>query len=113
MLWLCYEYSKDEVFREAAQRNIDSFRKRLADNVGLGHHDIGFLYSLSAKAGWIIDKDEAAKELTLQAADKLLGRWREEAQLIQAWGSLGDEKQGGRIIIDCLMNLPFCIGQRK
>ncbi|RAV19971.1 glycoside hydrolase family 88 protein [Paenibacillus contaminans] len=107
MLWLCYEYSKDETFREAAQRNIESFRKRLADNIALEHHDIGFLYSLSAKAGWIIEKDEAAKELTLKAADKLLGRWREEAQLIQAWGPLGDEKQGGRIIIDCLMNLPL------
>ncbi|WP_409341050.1 glycoside hydrolase family 88 protein [Paenibacillus sp. MBLB4367] len=107
MLWLCYEYSKDEAFREAAQRNIQSFDERLAGDVALGHHDIGFLYSLSAKAGWIIERDEAAKQLALRAADKLLGRWREEAQLIQAWGPLGDEKQGGRIIIDCLMNLPL------
>jgi len=107
MLWLCYEYTKDEVFRQAAHRNIASFRSRLDNNVVVDHHDIGFLYSLSAKAGWIVERDEAAKQLTLDAADKLMLRWREKSQLIQAWGPADDPEQGGRIIIDCLMNLPL------
>ena len=34
-------------------------------------------------------------------------RWREEGQYIQAWGRKGDEKNGGRIIIDCMMNIPL------
>lgn len=107
MLWLCYEYSGDAAFREAAIRTVDSFRNRMEKKDHLDHHDIGFLYSLSSKAQWIIEKDEAARELTLKAADHLLNRWRPKARLIQAWGPEGDPENGGRIIIDCLMNLPL------
>jgi unsaturated chondroitin disaccharide hydrolase len=107
ILWLCYEYSGDPVFKEAALRTVDSFRSRLESNTKLDHHDIGFLYSLSSKAQWIIERDEAAKQLTIQAADVLLARWRPKGQYIQAWGPEGDPENGGRIIIDCLLNLPL------
>ncbi|WP_168118615.1 glycoside hydrolase family 88 protein [Paenibacillus sp. HB172176] len=107
MLWLCYEYTGDDVFKRAAENNVASFRKRLDTLDHLDHHDIGFLYSLSSKAQWIIEKDEAAKQLTLEAANVLLKRWRPKSGIIQAWGKEGDEHNGGRIIIDCLMNLPL------
>lgn len=107
ILWLGYQYSGDSAFQEAAQKTVASFKKRLEDNVALDHHDIGFLYSLSSKAQWIIEKDENAKQLTLQAADVLMKRWRPKGQYIQAWGPEGDEHNGGRIIIDCMMNLPL------
>ncbi|MFD0717707.1 glycoside hydrolase family 88 protein [Paenibacillus sp. GCM10027626] len=107
MLWLCYEYSKDELFLRAARKATESFRERLAAKRVLDHHDIGFLYSLSAKAQWMVEKDEAARQLTLAAADHLMTRWREKSQLLQAWGPEGDPDNGGRIIIDCLMNLPL------
>lgn len=107
MLWLCYEYTGEKVFRDAAVRTVDSFRRRLQVRTNLNHHDIGFLYSLSSKAGWIVDKDEEARQLTLQAADALMERWRETPQLIQAWGPENDPENGGRIIIDCMMNLPL------
>lgn len=107
ILWLCYEYTGDEVFKAAAGRTVDSFRKRMDAKVKLDHHDIGFLYSLSSKAQWIIERDEKAKELTLQAADVLLARWRPKGQYIQAWGPEDDPQNGGRIIIDCMLNLPL------
>jgi unsaturated chondroitin disaccharide hydrolase len=107
ILWLSYEYSKDEAFREAAVQTVNSFRKRLENKKHLDHHDIGFLYSLSSKAQWILEQNEEAKALTLQAADVLVERWRESSQLIQAWGPEGDPANGGRIIIDCMMNLPL------
>ncbi|MGO4698544.1 glycoside hydrolase family 88 protein [Paenibacillus sp. 2TAB26] len=107
MLWLCYEYSGDDAFRQAAARTVESFRERYEADRVLDHHDIGFLYSLSAKAQWIIEKDEAARQLALRAADKLMARWREPGQYFQAWGPAGDSVNGGRIIIDCMMNLPL------
>jgi len=107
ILWLSYEYSGDRSFREAVVRTVDSFRRRLERKVGLDHHDIGFLYSLSSKAQWIIEKDEAAKQLTLQAADLLMKRWRDNTGILQAWGPKDDPDNGGRIIIDCMMNLPL------
>lgn len=107
MLWLCYEYTGNKRLREAAEAKVASFRKRLHGHVVLDHHDIGFLYSLSAKAQWIILKDESARQLSLQAADVLMKRWREPGCYIQAWGRKDDAKEAGRIIIDCLMNLPL------
>jgi unsaturated chondroitin disaccharide hydrolase len=107
ILWLAYEYSKDESIRAAALRTVASFRKRIENNIKLDHHDIGFLYSLSSKAQWMIEKDPAARELTIQAADVLVKRWRPEAGLIQAWESSATEDNRGRIIIDCLLNLPL------
>lgn len=105
ILWLCYEYTHDEVFREAAQETTKSFKQRIKTWDNMDHHDIGFLYSLSSKAQWMVEKDESAKTLTLEAADALMKRWRAKSQLIQAWGPEGDPLNGGRIIIDCLMNL--------
>lgn len=107
ILWLCYEYTKDASFRTAAVNTVTSFRNRYEKSVYLDHHDIGFLYSLSSKAQWLIEQDPAAKKLTLQAADVLLRRWRPKGQYIQAWGAEGDPANGGRIIVDCLMNLPL------
>ncbi|MFC0212686.1 glycoside hydrolase family 88 protein [Paenibacillus chartarius] len=107
ILWLSYEYGGDRAFRDAAARTVDSFRRRLTNNVRIDHHDIGFLFSLSSKAQWIVEKDESARQLTLQAADVLMKRWREKMQILQAWGPQDDPSNGGRIIIDCLMNLPL------
>ncbi|WP_342570028.1 glycoside hydrolase family 88 protein [Paenibacillus sp. FSL R5-0749] len=107
IVWLCYEYSGDEYLRLQANSQIASFHRRLQAQHALEHHDIGFLYGLSALAGWIVEEDERHKLLALQAADHLLGRWRETSGLIQAWGPEDDSENGGRIIIDCLMNLPL------
>ncbi|KUP22767.1 glycoside hydrolase family 88 protein [Paenibacillus sp. DMB5] len=107
ILWLSYEYSKDPAFYYAAIQTVDSFRERMEAGQELDHHDIGFLYSLSAKARWIVDNDEASRLLALQAADVLMKRWRSAPQVFQAWGPEGDADNGGRIIIDCLMNLPL------
>lgn len=107
MLWLSYEYSGDDAYRKAALRTVNSFQERLRSSIVLDHHDIGFLYSLSAKACWIIVRDEEARQLALRAADKLMLRYREKGGYIQAWGQEGHETNGGRIIIDCLMNLPL------
>ncbi|SFD52862.1 unsaturated chondroitin disaccharide hydrolase [Paenibacillus catalpae] len=107
MLWLSYEYSKDDRYRDAAIKTVDSFRERLMNRVNLDHHDIGFLYSLSTKAQWILEQDDTSRLNTLQAADILLERWREIPGMLQAWGPKDDPQNGGRIIIDCLMNLPL------
>lgn len=107
MAWLSYEYGRDDFFRLHAKSQIDNFAGRLQNKHCIDHHDIGFLYGLSAFAGWVVERNEENKQLALQAAEHLLERWREEAGLIQAWGPEGDLENGGRIIIDCLMNLPL------
>ena len=109
ILWLCSEYTQAPLYREAAVKTVDNFRGRMERKSIFDHHDIGFLYSLSSKAQWIVERDPAARDLTLEAADMLMKRWREESGLIQAWGRKGDVNNGGRIIIDCLLNLPLLL----
>ncbi|ACX64743.1 glycoside hydrolase family 88 protein [Paenibacillus sp. Y412MC10] len=107
MIWLCYEYTKDPLFKDTAIAQLEDYKARLEEKRHLDHHDIGFLYQPSALAAWIVDEHEEGKQLALKAADHLMLRWREEGQYIQAWGRKGDEKNGGRIIIDCMMNIPL------
>ena len=44
-IWLAYEYTEKEKFRQAAENQIDSFLKRIEEKIAVDHHDMGFLYS--------------------------------------------------------------------
>jgi len=107
ILWLASEYSDDPIFRSSAEGTVRNFRNRMDRKIVFDHHDIGFLYSLSSKAQWILERDEDARSLTLEAAELLMKRWRERIGIIQAWGREDDEENGGRIIIDCMLNIPL------
>ncbi len=105
-LWLAYESTKDPAFLEAAMAHTESFRQRLEKKVEIDTHDLGFLYSLSCVAAYKLTGNERARETALMAADKLLERFHEKGQFLQAWGKL-DEPGNYRLIIDCLLNLPL------
>ncbi|WP_268626730.1 glycoside hydrolase family 88 protein [Paenibacillus alvei] len=107
MIWLAYEYTQDSYYKEAAETFLENFKYRLEHHVDLDHHDIGFLYSLSAVAQYRITRSEEARQVALQAARVLANRWRPKMGIIQAWGTEGDPENGGRIIIDCMLNLPL------
>lgn len=106
MLWMAYEYSKDNTFRDAALQNIQSFQQRLELNLVLDHHDIGFLYTLSVGAGHKIMLDPMLLKVLVAAAEKLAARYQEKGRFIQAWGRLDDPNEY-RLIVDSLMNLPL------
>lgn len=106
MLWMAWLYTKKQDFYDLAMKNMDSFKKRLENHFILDHHDIGFLYSLSAVAAYEITGEERFREMVLQAADVLASRFQEKGGFIQAWGKLGEEKEY-RLIIDSLLNLPL------
>ncbi|MGL1890056.1 MAG: glycoside hydrolase family 88 protein [Spirochaetaceae bacterium] len=107
MLWLAYEYTNDEKYKNIAMIQVRSFRERLKSEKLTNHHDLGFLYSLSCVAAYKITGDEFAKETALMAADRLMDRYLPIAGIIQAWGDINDPEQQGRMIIDCCMNLPL------
>lgn len=106
MLWLAYEWTGKEKFLIIAMENIQSFKERLDTHFVLDHHDIGFLYSLSAGAGYKVTANALCREELLEAADVLLARFQERGSFIQAWGKYGDPKEY-RLIIDSLINLPL------
>ncbi|MBP1890214.1 unsaturated chondroitin disaccharide hydrolase [Clostridium moniliforme] len=104
MLWLAYEYTGDEKYKNLAQKNVDDFMKRIDEKIEVNHHDMGFLYSISCVADYKLTGSEKAKEAALKAADHLMTRYQEKGKFIQAWGNMGEDY---RLIIDCLMNIPL------
>lgn len=106
-LWLAWELTGDDKYRQAAERYLPSFAERLAQRIETATHDLGFLYSLSCVNAWRLTGNETARQTALQAADILMERYHPDAGIIQAWGDLSDPAQQGRMIIDCNMNLPL------
>ncbi|QQZ61305.1 glycoside hydrolase family 88 protein [Paenibacillus sonchi] len=107
ILWLAYEATNEEKYRKAAEHQLASFRHRVEGKIETDTHDLGFLYSLSAVAAYRITGNAEAKEMALKAADLLTERYFDTAGIIQAWGNLQNPVERGRMIIDCLMNLPL------
>lgn len=107
MLWLAWQFSGDEDFKDAAMADVVDFERRVRAEEDLDTHDLGFLYTLSTVAAWRLVGDAKAREASLLAAEHLMRRFLEPAGIIQAWGDLSDPAQRGRTIIDSLMNMPL------
>jgi len=107
MLWLAYELTGEKKYKDLAKTHLDSFEKRLKSRIHIDTHDLGFLYTLSCVACYKVTGDEGAKNIAIEAAKQLCTRYWEKPGIIQAWGAMDDPAQKGRIIIDCLMNLPL------
>lgn len=106
MLWLAYEATGDETYRQLGEKHVEDFYQRVVDDVEIDHHDLGFLYIPSCVSAYKLTGNELAKKAALLAADKLMTRYQEKGQFIQAWGELG-AKDNYRLIVDCLLNIPL------
>lgn len=106
-LWLAWEMTGDDKYRQAAEKHITSFGNRIANRIDTATHDLGFLYTLSCVSAWRLTGNREARGFALLAADALLERFNPQSGIIQAWGDLRDPEQAGRMIIDCNMNLPL------
>ncbi|MBT9371134.1 glycoside hydrolase family 88 protein [Rhizobium sp. CSW-27] len=109
-LWLAHQLTSDPAFLAAARARRPQFRAVLDDRKARDH-DLGFIFSLSSVAEWLSTGDDVARNMGLEAARWLIGRFREEGQYIQAWSPVGpqDRQQArfanGRMIADTIQNL--------
>jgi unsaturated chondroitin disaccharide hydrolase len=107
MLWLGWEFTGGDAYRLAAEDNVVSFLDRVERRVNTDHHDLGFLYTLSACAAHRLTGSTTGRTAALEAARLLLTRFDAIAGVIQAWADMRDPGQRGRMIIDCNLNLPL------
>jgi unsaturated chondroitin disaccharide hydrolase len=107
LLWLAFELSGDRRYADGARAHLPGYRTRLEQRINVDHHDLGFLYSPSCVAAYRLTADPVARDTALLAAQTLMSRFLPGAGIIQAWGDLEDPRQRGRIIVDCLLNLPL------
>ncbi len=105
-VWLAYEHTKDDSFRQAGSILVQSFLNRITSKTEVDHHDMGFLYTPSCVSAWMLSGNADARTAAILAADQLLTRFQETGGFLQAWGPLG-APDNYRYIIDCLMNLPL------
>lgn len=107
MLWLLYQHTGDEKYFGPLDRHLRSFHERVEKPGFVELHDMGFLYDLSCYPAVLLRKDWHAERSFLKAAEFLSQRWVEKAGILQAWGDKSDKENQGRMIIDCLLNLPL------
>ncbi|WP_322804367.1 glycoside hydrolase family 88 protein [Vibrio alfacsensis] len=105
-LWLCYQLTGQEEFKNSANFRKAYFKEMLA-NPNWHDHDLGFQFSLSCVAGHILTGDDEYKQMAIEAAHSLYLRFRRLGKYIVAWNEthiLGPEKTQGKTIIDSLQN---------
>ena len=102
MLWLMYLDTKDEKYRRIAEELETKLDKAFEDFIYI-HHDVGFMWSLSALADYKLTGNERSRARALHAATILAGRYNFVGKYIRAW-EYGCPKFA---IIDCMMNIPL------
>lgn len=105
-IWLAYENTQDEVFKESGLVQVESFNQRILNKVEIEHHDLGFLFTPACVSAWKLTGSDLARESAILGADALIDRYQAKGGFIQAWGAM-DERDNYRFIIDCLMNVPL------
>ena len=86
-VWLSYERTGDEAFKNTALTLVDSFLYRIEHKIEVDHHDMGFLYSPSCVAAYKLTGSEKGRK----------------AAILAALGAADNY----RYIIDCLLNVPL------
>ncbi len=100
-LWLLYEYTGDEHWKQAAQK----FTENVAPEQFNGTtHDIGFKMYCSFGNGLRLTGDRRYRDILLQSAETLMTRFNPKVGCIRSWDHHADVWQFP-VIIDNMMNL--------
>lgn len=102
ILWQCYHATGDESFCETARAVEDKLDGAFEHYTGL-HHDVGFMWLLSAVADWRLTGSERSQARGLHAAHLLAGRYNPRGRFIRSW----NRDRAGWVIVDSMMNVPL------
>ena len=108
--WLMYLGTKDDRYKKVAQSLEEQLDEPLKRYIGL-HHDVGFMWLLSAVADYRITGNEQSRIRGWHTANLLAGRYNPAGQFLRAWNDWKDAEDGDRnvgwVIIDSMMNIPL------
>ncbi len=100
MMWLLYEHTKKDIYKIAAKRQVEILDAALTRYDGL-HHDVGFMFELTAKADYLLTGEPKSRVRAIYAANTLMSRTNIRGQYIKAWD------HADYTIIDSLLNIPI------
>ena len=98
-LWLIYEHTRDEKWKQAA---ADYTARLESIKTYDGTHDLGFMLGCSFGQGYRLTRDPAYREVLLTGAQTLATRFNEKTGTIRSW-DFGPWKFP--VIVDNMMNL--------
>ncbi len=105
LLWLSYTETHSPELKELAETLEDQLDETVLSFFPL-HHDVGFMWLLTAVARYRLFGQESARRRALLAATLLAGRFNPQGDFIRAWGTLPSQtNNAGWSIIDTMMNL--------
>ncbi len=104
LLWLLYDRTNKDLYRTAAEEGEEMLDGAFAQYSRL-HHDVGFLWQLSAGLDYKITGNGQSRLRALYAATLLMSRFNLAGGYIRAWNDYPDENTSGWAIIDSMMNL--------
>ncbi len=100
ILWLAYSQTKQQTYADWAVRVEEKLDNALRNFYGL-HHDVGFMWHISAVADYKLTGNQTAAKRGYLAASILASRFNHVGSFIRAW----NDDHVGWAIIDCMMNL--------
>lgn len=103
MMWLMYDMTKKDLYKETAENTEILLDKALENYVGL-HHDVGFMWHISAGANYRLTGNKKSYIRNIYAANILSARYNLKGGYIRAWNG---PSEVGYAIIDCMMNIPL------
>ena len=107
ILWLLYRDTKEKIYKEKAERIEQELDKAFLEFDGL-HHDVGFMWLLTAVADYRLTGNEQSRKRGMLAASVLASRYNIQGGFIRAWNKSGMcEDVSGCAIIDSMMNIPI------
>jgi len=101
LMWLMYAGTKNEEYKLSAEKNEEKLDCALKEFYGL-HHDVGFMWHLTAGVNYRLTGNEASKIREMYAASLLAARYNSVGNFIRAWNS-----DPCVTIIDSMMNIPL------
>lgn len=102
LMWIMYAGTKKDVYKDTAINGEKLLDGALKNYDGL-HHDVGFMWHISAGNHYRMLGNKEARTRAMYAANVLAGRYNLKGGFIRAWN--GDKT--GWTIIDCMMNIPL------
>lgn len=111
-LILAYKLSGKQKFLDAALNHLPTYRKRIDEKFNLRDHDVGFVFSPSCIALYMLTGNEEAKQIALDAAEYYYNTLysKEGGFIIRSLELLdsdipGHPELGYRTMMDTLMNI--------
>ena len=106
--WLAYEITGNNFFKDCAEQQLQSYRTRVDEKIGMDDHDVGFAFVPSCIAAYKLTGNEFARKAALDAADYFykydyshVGRYIIRVHIHP------DPSRGYRTMMDSLMNVPL------